>query len=180
MAMIYTVIFSGIIGLLYIITLLFATFDIDAIVNGRDDVNTGNAITNIFVMSCGEKWGELLSWALVVNIFFGGVSSVTITNRTTFALARDKAFPFSEILEQVEPYTQSPVYALLFGMILSAITNLLPVFSVDLFYIFDIFISLYLLVFIIINSYLPKAQLLFMLLLGNIYIYIYIYVYTYE
>ena len=138
MAMIYTVIFSGIIGLLYIITLLFATFDIDAIVNGSDAVNTGNAITNIFVLSCGEKWGEVLSWALVVNIFFGGISSVTITNRTTFALARDKAFPFSEILEQVEPHTQSPVYALMFGMILSAITNLLPVCSANLFYFYII------------------------------------------
>lgn len=130
LGMIYTVIASGVVGFIYLVTLLFATVDIGAVLNGSDAADTGSPVINVFVYTCGELWGAVLAWLLVVNIFFAGHSSVTVTGRITYALARDKAFPFSEMIAELDPYFQSPVNALLFSMVLAALLNALPITAI--------------------------------------------------
>lgn len=74
---------------------------------------TGNAAVNLFVVVCGETWGCALAWLVTINLFFALLSSVTVTGRITYALARDGAFPYSEVLARVHPTFKSPINALL-------------------------------------------------------------------
>jgi amino acid transporter len=53
-----------------------------------------------------------LTILLVVNIFLGGISSIAVTIRTVFALARDDGFPFSKTVSKVHLSTCIPIYAL--------------------------------------------------------------------
>ena len=114
MGIIYTIVASGVVGLAYIVSLLFATKDIDAAVNGENS----SVPINIFIIACGSQWGEALAWMLVVNIFFGGISSVAVTGRITFALMRDKAFPHHDFFGRVHPTLQTPINSILFDAVI--------------------------------------------------------------
>ena len=101
----------------------------------------------------GESLGAALAWAVVANVFFAGVASVTVTGRITFALARDGAFPGSHVLATAHPtlkcvlekrcsqnqgaravkacavrvrFSRSPVNAILFVFVVDALLLLLP------------------------------------------------------
>jgi len=95
---------TGLVGFLFILAILL-TIDIHEALNG----STGNAVVDTVIYCAGEKYGALVAWLLVINIFFAGVSSCTVTGRITYALMRDKAFPFSNFWAQVDPNTKSPI-----------------------------------------------------------------------
>lgn len=107
---IYTCLASGIVGFGYIAALLFATRNIHDVVDG----DNSSVPINVFITACGGIWGRALAWLLVINIFFGGVSSVAVTGRITFALMRDKAFPHHEFFAQVHPTLQTPINSIVF------------------------------------------------------------------
>lgn len=46
---------------------------------------------------------------LLINIFFAGFSSLTVTTRIAFAMARDGALPFSGFFKYVHPKNKAPV-----------------------------------------------------------------------
>jgi len=71
-----------------------------------------NALVNIFILTIGYEGTLALSILLIINIFFAGNSSVTITSRITFALARDHALPLSDIFHQLNEATKSPFNAI--------------------------------------------------------------------
>jgi hypothetical protein len=83
-----------------------------------------NAAPNVFVQSCGNTWGQALTWIIVINLFFGGVSSVAVTGRITFALFRDRVFPFADFFSSVNPTLQSPIAAILFDVVFDSCTQL--------------------------------------------------------
>lgn len=124
MGIIYTCLATGLTGMALLLGLLFCTDDISAIVGNDDDdvsfissssyVPSGNAAVEVFRRSSGPGYGAGLAWLLVINGFFAGMSSVTITGRITFALARDAVFPFSDVVATLDPRLQSPRNALLF------------------------------------------------------------------
>ena len=90
---IYTVLSTGIGGIFILLALLFSYKSS----NGLDDYSlagTGNLVVDIFIFVAGPQLGEGLTWLVVINLFFAGVSSVTITGRITYALTRDGAFVF--------------------------------------------------------------------------------------
>jgi amino acid transporter len=70
---------------------------------------SGNGAFNLFMQAtsgagsvcAAPGFGQTIAWLLVLNAFFAGLSSVTVTGRITFALARDNGFPFSEWVKQV-------------------------------------------------------------------------------
>lgn len=124
--MIWTVVASGILGISFIIMLLFLTTNISAVVNGTNIVNTGNTVVNIIVTAFGELWGSLVAWLIVVNFFFTGMASVTVTGRLTYSLARDEALPWSDILTYVDPYFKSPICSIVFPAIIGVVLNMLP------------------------------------------------------
>lgn len=117
-----TVLATGIGGILYILALLYSTDSISAALAGPSN----NAATNVFISSCGSKWGQFMTWIVVLNIFFAGVSSVAITGRITFSLMRDKAFPYGEYFSQVHPTYKSPIYSIMFVFVIDCFLQLLP------------------------------------------------------
>jgi len=66
---------------------------------------------------------------LLVNVFCAGFSSMTVTSRIGFAMARDRAFPFSKVLHRVNPTTKAPdtMIALVFAM--DVLLCLIPLIS---------------------------------------------------
>jgi amino acid transporter len=105
---------SGFGGLLYLLALLFATTDFDAVINGKTSV----AAVDVFLVACGSQWATAAAWLLVVNMFFAGVSSVAVSGRITFALTRDQALPYSSFFSELHPTLQSPINGifLIFGI----------------------------------------------------------------
>lgn len=89
-SMINTVILSALTGFLYLLGLLFATAH-----RVKDFVDNEEDVTDIFSQCSGPVGGNILASALIVNVYFSGYSSFTVTARTAFAMARDKCFPGS-------------------------------------------------------------------------------------
>ena len=63
---------------------------------------------------------------VIISTFFAGISSLTVTSRIAFAMARDGAFPGSDRLRAVWPVTQSPVMTILMVFAMDTIMLLLP------------------------------------------------------
>jgi amino acid transporter len=119
---IYTVVATGLGGIVFILALLYSTTDVPGALAGPTD----NAATNVFISSCGSKMGQFMTWIVLVNIFFAGISSVAITGRITFSLMRDHAFPHGDFFSQVHPTYKSPVNAILFVFVIDCFLQLLP------------------------------------------------------
>jgi len=117
-----TVLVTGFGGLSLMLSLLFITINIDQVLAGK----TGNAACQVFIDAAGQVWGQGLSWLILVNLFFAGVSSTAVTARITYALARDNAFPCSSRLCYVHPVFKSPVSVLILLFVLDAFLMLLP------------------------------------------------------
>jgi amino acid transporter len=66
-----------------------------------------SAIINVFQIAFGDNIAAIegVSVLLIINLFFAGFSSLTVTSRIMFAIARDGGFPFSEFLSQVNKTT---------------------------------------------------------------------------
>lgn len=119
---IYTIQATGWVGLALLIAILFVTYDIEGALYGA----TGNAFCEVLVMATNESWGKGLVALVVINCFFAGVSSVAVTGRITFALARDGGFPWSSYISYIEPTFKAPLNALLFVFFVDALLMLLP------------------------------------------------------
>lgn len=117
-----TVLATGVGGLLVIIPILYATSNVDESLHGV----TGNAVVDAVAFSMNNKWASAFVWAVTVNLFFAGVSSVAVTGRITWALMRDKGFFYSEYLSVVDPTLRSPIRAIMFVFIFDAMLLLLP------------------------------------------------------
>ena len=117
-----TVFATGLSGICLCLAMLFSTPNVGRALYGP----TSNAVSNVFIQSCGSTWGQALTWIIVINLWFAGVSSVAVTGRITFALFRDRAFPFAEFFTQVDPHFQSPIFAMLFVAFFDALIQLLP------------------------------------------------------
>jgi len=115
---------TGLCGLGYILALLYATDDIDIIADEENSV-TGTAAVEVFIRSCGRAGGAGLAFLVVLNLWFSGVSSVTVTGRITYALARDGAFPYSPFLAKTFPKMRSPANSIMMVFVFDALLLLL-------------------------------------------------------
>lgn len=70
---------------------------------------------------------------LIVNMFFAGFSSMTVTSRIGFAMARDGAFPFSQTLYKVNSKTKTPDRIIFLVFVLDVLLCLLPLISTTAF-----------------------------------------------
>ena len=66
---------------------------------------------------------------LLGNIFFAGFSSLTVTSRIGFAMARDSAFPFSSFLKQVNLKTKTPIVMVFLTFLVDSLLCMLPLVS---------------------------------------------------
>lgn len=123
-AMLSTVIYTGLLGFTLLVALLYATTDIDAVLEGETDF----AFINVFVATLSPQWASAFAWLVVINILFGNTIGMGITGRIAYALARDSALPFSHVLSKVDQSFKSPIYSILFA---SGISGLLLLFLLD-------------------------------------------------
>lgn len=70
---------------------------------------------------------------LIVNVFFAGFSSMTVTSRIGFAMARDGAFPFSSVLYKLDSKTKSPNRIIFLVFVMDVLLCLLPLLSTTAF-----------------------------------------------
>eukprot|EP01041_Mallomonas_annulata_P005317 gene5317-10630_t len=122
LGIIYTVFATGILGLILLFSFLLITTDINTALN----TNTGFPIIEIIIQTLGKKYGATFSWLIMVNVFFGGLSSVTVTSRITFALVRDNAFPHSQFLSKIHPTLHTPINIIIIIFLFNVLLQLLP------------------------------------------------------
>ena len=125
MGIIYTVLGCGITGFLVLLALLFGLQDITQAIEGP----SGNAAVEIIQQTAGRYVASVFSWILVINMFFTGMSSVTVTSRILYVLCRDKASHYAEPLATVHPHYRSPINASIFLFLIQFLLLLIPLFS---------------------------------------------------
>jgi amino acid transporter len=122
MGIVYTVMATGISGFVLLVALLFAMQDIKGAIASK----SGNAAIEIIAQTGGQGLACTFCWLLVINIFFGGVSSVAVTSRILFALCRDKASAFASSVGTVHPLLHTPVNAVIVLFVLQSALLLIP------------------------------------------------------
>lgn len=83
----------------------------------------------VYFAACGHTAGMGLTVLLAITLFFVGISSLTVTTRIGYAMARDGAFPFSDSLAYIWPKTQSPVTGVILVLVLDILFLLLGLAS---------------------------------------------------
>jgi amino acid transporter len=130
---ILTCIVTAITGLIYIAGILYACNNkIDEQFKGESDYPVVNVYIQSFTNRDGvhNKIGSVtMTSLLLVNLFCAGFSSMTVTSRIGFAMARDRAFPFSKVLHRVNSTTKAPDTMILLVFILDVLLCLLPLIS---------------------------------------------------
>ena len=66
---------------------------------------------------------------LMINIFFAGFSSMTVTSRIGFAMARDGGLPFSKFFYKLNPKTLTPDRIIFLVFVADVLLCLLPLIS---------------------------------------------------
>ena len=90
------------------------------------DGRTANPVTDIF-LHVGGKAGALGLTALVlINLFFAGYASLTVTSRIAYAMARDGALPYSTWMARVWPSNKCPANSCYTVLLIDVLLLLLP------------------------------------------------------
>lgn len=130
-SIVHTVMASSALGMLVVVALLFATTNIPDALSGSTAINSGNSAVNVIVTACGDDVAAAIAWSFLFVIFISGVSCATGASRVCFALARDQMLPLSELLAEIDDYTQCPVNAVFFNGVISILICLLALTPVD-------------------------------------------------
>lgn len=134
---ILTCVVTGITGLVYIAGLLYACQNkISEYSEGKSDYAVVNLFVKAFTNAEGayNKAGAVSMTALLlVNVFFAGFSSMTVTSRIGFAMARDGAFPMSKVLYKVNSKTKTPDRIIFLVFLMDVLLCLLPLLSTTAF-----------------------------------------------
>lgn len=131
---IMTTVMTGVVGLIYIAGLLYAMQGkIEEYFHGESDYPVVNVYMQAFtdpVTGHHRKVGSLfVTILLLINVFCAGFSSMTVTSRIGFAMARDRAFPWSKALHRVHPVTKAPDAVIALTFVLDVLLCLLPLIS---------------------------------------------------
>lgn len=65
----------------------------------------------------------------MINIFLSGFSSMTVTSRIGYAIARDGGLPFSNYFSHLNPKTNNPDRMVILVFVLSCLMCMLPLIS---------------------------------------------------
>lgn len=88
---------------------------------------------NVYTLAFTNKDGKTnipgalaMTVMLLINLFFAGFSSMTVTSRIGFAMVRDKALPFSGFLYKINEKTKTPYRIIFLVFISDVLLCLLP------------------------------------------------------
>lgn len=108
---------TGCIGISLIVALILASPDLDAVQHGRTNIEA----FNVFDLALDHNWAMALSWLLVANLFFSGMSVVGVSGRILYALARDKGTPAYTFVSNVHSSLHVPVNAICISTVLASL-----------------------------------------------------------
>lgn len=106
-AIVLSVVASGVLGLLFVITLTVAIKDIPSV------TTSGSPVAAIIREQLGPVSERILLSGIAIAMFGAAVVIMASGARLAFAMARDARFPAHTVLRRVNPRTQTPVFATL-------------------------------------------------------------------
>ncbi|KAH7885382.1 amino acid transporter [Phlebopus sp. FC_14] len=112
---------TELLGWVYFIAASFATYSVSDILSTELALPMGQVFLNVL----GKKGALALWWSITVLQFLCGCSQAVDASRVVFAFSRDDALPGSRWWKRINPYTQTPVNAVWFVLLLSAICGTL-------------------------------------------------------
>ncbi|EEY23055.1 conserved hypothetical protein [Verticillium alfalfae VaMs.102] len=122
LAMVGSVVVNGLMGLVYVIVLLFSTGPLESLITSR----TGFPFMQIYLDVTESRAGAtIMSLMLILIAIAATVAGVTSTSRTLWAFARDKATPFDHYLSFVNKTQHVPVRAVVVVTILQMLLGLI-------------------------------------------------------
>lgn len=104
---------SGVVGYLLLIAMTLAIRTIPAALSAKD--GAGNAVPAaiaIFQQGLGPKFGNAMGALAAIAMWFCGLSCITSSSRTVFALARDNGMPLAHRLSAVSARHGTPANAI--------------------------------------------------------------------
>ncbi|CAF4125640.1 unnamed protein product [Adineta steineri] len=102
-------------GFIYLLALLFAIPNVDKFLkDNKENDDSMNLIIATYQGVIPNRIATMLTTLLVLNLYFGGISSITVTSRIFFSMARDGAFPYSHYLRWIYEGTKIPMGTLIF------------------------------------------------------------------
>ena len=127
--MIWSCVLTALVGVVFILTMLFSSAHIlEDFMAHADDMG----ITYIFERCMGNQNAKIVTIVFLINLFFSGMSSITVTIRTTFAMARDGGFPLAQSVKKVNR-SGVPAQAVVTAFLMDSSLMLLPLVSTTAF-----------------------------------------------
>jgi len=121
LAIIVSVVGTALLGWLLLIATSFATPSVTDLLGTTLPLHMGQVFLNVL-----GKRGMLAIWSLVIVVqFVTGAAQAVDASRVVFAFARDNALPGSRYWKRMNPYTQTPVNAVWFVVVISGICGVL-------------------------------------------------------
>jgi len=131
MGIIYTCIATALTGWLFILGLLYAmNEDINDAVSGNSNQTVVNIYAIVFTKNGNLNKNAALAMTslLIINLFFAGFSSLTVTSRIAFALVLDGGLPLSKRLYYVNKKRQTPNLVVLLVFVVDSVLCCFPLF----------------------------------------------------
>ncbi|KAK5133376.1 hypothetical protein LTR08_007810 [Meristemomyces frigidus] len=124
-AMVQSYVLNGVLGVVFLVTYLFAIVDLDGAIN--DD--TGYPFIYVFRNAFSLTAVNVLC-AIVITLVFAGTLSYNLsTSRQTWAFARDDGLPFSAWIGQVNPKLEVPANAVAVTCTITLVLSLINIGS---------------------------------------------------
>ena len=127
---------TSVVGIALTLVFCFTTVNVGAVLNNPYvGVNgAGQPVIALFYYTAGSSGGLALSILMIINLFFAGSASLTVTTRISFALARDGAFPGSTYIRKVSASNQNPIGTVVFVFFVDAVILLIALSPTSAFF----------------------------------------------
>ena len=85
-----TCVCSAIVGVIYLLALLFAIPNVEAFIESYSDNNeTMSLVVSTYQLAAPGRGAMALTILLILNLYFAGMSSITVTSRIGYAKLRN-------------------------------------------------------------------------------------------
>ena len=129
-SMILTVLINGVLGLGWVIVVLYSIGDVDAAIN----TTTGYPIIEIFYQAVESAPAASAMMSCIIIIIICAVFAVLAsTSRLTWAFARDNGLPFSTFFAHVNPTYNIPIRTIVLVSVVVALLGLINIASTTAF-----------------------------------------------
>ncbi|CAF0904084.1 unnamed protein product [Adineta ricciae] len=129
-----TCICSSIFGAIYLMGLLIVIPNVERFMKDHDgETSSVNLAVATYQLAVPGRGALALVIILLINLYLGGMSSLTVTTRMGFSMARDGVFPYSSYLRWVHQGTKTPLATIMLVFVADTVLLLLQSASAELF-----------------------------------------------